>query len=161
MSTTIKMSGGDIYIERTGRPAIIDKINKASQDVAETFLNEFDIEDPPWYITGAEFWGLIGSLYPFNSNEVSHTIEVMVQDALDRLISAQEDDPYVDDEELIADIQAIWVEPVGQLSWSFYSKLVTDSDEEITSGATIDLGQQLPNSLGPDKNNIIGVGVPM
>ena len=155
------MGGGDILLNSTGRPEEVDGLDKVTQDVAETLINEYDSGDPPWYPTGAEFFRLLGRTYAYNSDEIANSIETMAYEAVERLVVTQEEDPYVDDAELIADVRSIRAFSVGDLSWAFYVYLVTDSDEQIKSGGEIDLSQQLPSSLSPDGDHITGIGTPL
>jgi len=161
MSKTLKMAGGDILMDSTGRPVEIVGLEKVTQDVAETLLNEYDSGDPPWYPTGAEFHRLVGSPSTYSAGDISTQIETMVYDAIERVIISQEEDPYVDDDEMIYDIVTLRAFPVGDLSWAFYVSLLTESEEQVKSEATLDLSQQLPQSLSPDGDHITGIGVPL
>ena len=147
MSTTLKMAAGDIVKTPAGRLQEVMGLEKSAQDIAEAYLNNYDPLDPPWHPTGSEFYLIDENVYAYNMIGIASMVERMAGEALERLISSQQDDAAVDDEELIAEVRSINVWQVGALSWAFYSVCVTDSEENIDTGFDIDLSQQLPAAI--------------
>lgn len=161
MSVTIKMAAGDMVKASSGRMVSVSGLEKGSQDIAETFLNNYDPADPPAHPTGSEFFTLVGSVASGGDIGVSTTIQQMADSALQRLMDAQQDDPTVDDEELIAEIVSINVWRFGDMSWAFYSMCLTDSEEEVETGFDIDLSHQLPAGIETVGLAVPGVGTPL
>ncbi|KKN52883.1 hypothetical protein LCGC14_0607890 [marine sediment metagenome] len=161
MSVTIKMAGGDFVKASTGRLVEASGLEKAAQDIAETYLTNYDPFDPPWHPTGSEFYLIDGNVFAYNKAGISTMVHQMADSSLRRLMDAQQDDPEVDDEEYIADITSINVWQIGDLSWAFYSVCQTDSDEEVETGFDIDLSQQLPAGIEASGNAVPGTGTPL
>ena len=129
-----------------GRFMIVTGIEKCAQDMAEALLNNWDPEGSQWYNGRALF--LIDS-DPSSLDAISaeERIRVAVENAIERLIDMQEDDNYVDLDEKIEDIRELWVRSLGNSSYGFFLRVVTESEENIPLGFSIELSQQLPSSL--------------
>ncbi len=161
MSITIKMGAGDLVKAPSGRFVEVSGLEKCAQDIAETYLNNYDPFDVPWYPTGSEFYLINANVYAYNEMGLSSMIQEMADSALARLMEAQQDDAYVDDEELIAEIRSIDVWQIGDLSWAFHSLCYTDSDEEVETGFDIDLSQQLSAGVETAGLAVPGEGTPL
>ena len=161
MSVTLKMAGGDLVVAATGRFVEVSKLEKSAQDIAETYLTNYDPFDPPWHATGSEFYLIDENVYAYNQVGISTMVHQMADSALSRLMDAQQDDPEVDDEEYISEILSIHVWKIGDLSWAFYSICQTDSNEEVETGFDIDLSQQLPASIDAAGTSVPGIGTPL
>lgn len=161
MSVTLKMAAGDLVKSPAGRMVDVSGLEKSNQDAAETLLTNHDPFDPPWHPTGSEFYLIKNDVYAYNALGISSMIEQMVDGALQRLIEAQQEDPYVDDEELIDEIRSISVWQIGDLSWAFYAMCVTDSDELVYAEFDIDLSQQLPATIEAAGDTVPGTGTPL
>ena len=161
MSITMKMAGGDFVKASTGRLVEVSGLEKSAQDIAETYLTNFDPFDPPWHPTGSEFYLIDDNVYAYNQMGIQSMIHQMADSSLRRLMDAQQDDPEVDDEEYIEEIVSIDVWQIGDLSWAFYSICQTDSDEEVETGFDIDLSQQLPASIEATGTEVPGTGTPL
>lgn len=161
MSITFKMAGGDLVKSSNGRLLDVRGLEKSAQDIAETYLTNFDPADPPWHPTGSEFYMIDENVYAYNQMGVSSMIRQMADSSLRRLMDVQQDDPEVDDEEYIEEILSINVWQIGDLSWAFYSICQTDSDEKVETGFDIDLSQQLPAGIDAVGSAVPGVGTPL
>ena len=156
------MAGGDMVVESSGRFVTATELQKADQDIKETFQNNFDPFDPPWYPTGSEFFKLDTEPLPTNDLAIESRIHNMAFDSLNRLIDAQQDDSSVDDAELIAEVESIDVWKIGDMSWAFYSKCVTDSDEFVETNFEYEFESDgLPAGVVPTGNHIVGEGTPL
>lgn len=158
MSVTLKMAAGDLVLTSAGRFQSISGLEKATQDVAETYLTNYDPDDPPWHSTGSEFFLIDENTYAYNTIGIRAIIERMAHDALERLMDAQQDDPEVDDEELIEEISFLNVWQIGALSWAFYSHCTTSSEEKVETGFDMDLSQQLPAAVKTAGLEVPGIG---
>lgn len=161
MSVTLKMAAGDILVDAAGQVGTVYGIEKCNQDIAETLLDNYDPFDPPWYTTGSEFYLIDQQIYAYSQIGIRTTIIDMASGAMERLKQAQEDDPYVDDEELISEIRTINVWQIGELSWAFYVLAITDSDDPVDLGFDIDLTQQLPVGVEAIGDIVPGIGTPL
>ncbi len=155
------MGGGDLVKASTGRLEEVSGLEKCSQDIAETYLINYDPMDPAWHETGSEFYRIASNVFAYNESGISSMIHQMADSALRRLMDAQQDDPMIDDAEFIEDIIGIHVWQIGDLSWAFYSICRTDSDEEVETGFDIDLSQQLPAAIEASGTSVPGVGTPL
>lgn len=161
MSKTLMMAAGDLVKQSTGRMAEVSGIHKSAQDIAETYLTNYDPLDPSWHPTGSEFYKVQENVYAYSDIGIEVTIRQMADGALQRLIEAQQNDAYVDDEELIVEIRYINVWKVGPLSWAFYSRCITDSDEQVDTSFDVDLSQQLPPGVETAGLVAPGTGTPL
>lgn len=161
MSVTLKMAAGDLVKQSSGRMQEVSGLEKGSQDIAETFLDNYDPADPPWHATGSEFFLIDENVFAYSDIGTETMIHQMAESSLERLIEAQQEDPEVDDDELIAEVKSINVWKIGDLSWAFYSVCVTDSDEDVETGFDIDLSQQLPAAIEAAGQEIPGIGTPL
>jgi len=154
MSITLRMVNGDISILPSGSAETVMGIEKCAQDIAESLLNTYDPLEPDYY-NGSEFWRLFEDPGHFDVIGIESTIETMAEEAIQRLMELQENDQFVDDDELIDYIEYIRVWKIGPMSWAFHAHVVTDSDERANVGFDIDLDQQLPPTIEP-----AGIGLP-
>jgi len=155
------MGAGDLVKAASGSLGEVDQLEKCAQDVAETYLTNYDPFDPPWHATGSEFYLIDNNVFAYNAMGIEAMVRDMADGALRRLMDAQLEDAYADDEERIVEIKSINVWKVGQLSWAFYSVLVTDSDENVETGFDIDLTQQLPAGIETAGALVPGIGTPL
>lgn len=158
MSFTIKMSGGDFEVLPSGRTVDINGLEKCAQDIAESLLNSFDPQNP-YYYNGSEFWRLDEPNEAYDMFGVESMIESMAADAVERLMEQQENDGYVDDEELIDTVEFIRVWRIGSMSYAFHLHCVTASQDPVRVGFDINLEQQLPDSIESTGGDIPGTGV--
>jgi hypothetical protein len=146
MSTTLKVHNGDLLLDTAGRFATCQGIEKCSQDIAETLLNNYDPQNPSHYI-GSEFYKLDRMTFSAGGLDAITMIETFARDAIKRLMEMQENDTEVDDDELIAKIEYLQVRRIGGLSYAFFLKCVTDSDLPAEIKFDISLQQQFPSSI--------------
>jgi hypothetical protein len=146
MSVTLKCDDGDLLASTGGRFLTVFGLEKCAQDIAESLLNSWDDADYVWW-NGSTLY-LIGP-DPVDTTvmTIEEMIRVAVEDAIERLIDMQEDDTYVDQDEQIADIRELWVRDLGDLSYGFYLRAITTSEDYIPLGFTISLQQQLPTGI--------------
>ena len=149
---------GDYVVDDAGRTLTVSGVDKCAQDVLETLTNEYDTLDPPWYQTGSEFHMINDPDYAYQSIEPNVMIKSMAQDAIDRLRSAQENDPYVDDEELIDHVVRMIVNQVGPLSYAFFAQIVTASEEQVKASFDLDYGSDLTDAVEMSGLNSPGEG---
>lgn len=160
MSVTMKMANGDLVLDSAGRVVVIDGLEKAAQDMAESYLNNYDPEDPPYH-NGCELYKLDDQTTTLDSFGIPSVIEAMIHDATVRLMDLQAQDPTITDEELIAEILFIRVWQVGLLSWAFYARCQTNSNEKANVSFTIDLLNQLPDGVAQLGDSFPGTGTPI
>lgn len=158
MSITLKMAAGDLVLTPAGRFQSISGLEKCAQDIGEAYLNNYAPADPPWHPTGSEFYEIDENTYAYNTIGIKAIIERMAYDALERLMEMQQEDPEVDDAELIDEITSVQVWQIGALSWAFHSVCVTDSYENVETGFDIDLSHQMPASIETAGLEVPGVG---
>ncbi len=161
MSVTLKMAAGDLVLMSNGQFQQASGLEKSNQDLAEALLNNYDPLDPPWYPTGSEFYVIDDNVYAYNQMGMETVIRSMAESAIERLMEAQADDPYVDDEELIVETKSVDVWAVGDLSFAFYAACVTDSDENVDVSFDIDLSHQLPSEIETSGGGTPGTGTPL
>lgn len=146
MSTTWKCDG-DLLLDGAGRLVECQGIEKSAQDILESFLNNRDPTAPDWY-NGSEFYRIDKLIASANGMGVDVTIEQFAREAIQRLMELQENDPYVDRDELIVEIQILRALAIGDLTWAFFAKCITESTEPATVGFDVNVSQQLPNLQG-------------
>lgn len=147
MSVTFKMDGGDFLLDGAGRLVECQGIEKSAQDILESLLNNRDPTAPDWY-NGSELYRIDKLVASANGMGVDVTIEQYCRDSIQRLMELQENDPYVDNDELIAEIQVLRALAIGNLTWAFFMKCITESQEPATVGFDVTAHQQLPNLQG-------------
>jgi hypothetical protein len=146
MSITWKCDG-DLLLDGAGRLVECQGIEKAAQDMLESFLNNRDPTAPDWY-NGSEFYRIDKLVAAASGMGVDVTIEQFARDAIQRLMELQENDPYVDSDELIAEIQILRALAMGNLTWAFFAKCITESLEPATVGFDVTTSQRTPNLQG-------------
>lgn len=152
------MMDGDLFMDRAGQSVTVEGIEKCAQDMAEALLNNYDPEDPPPY-NGSELYTIDGMVPEAPSDlGISSMIERMATDAIERLMDFQQNDPYVDDDELIDEIRDMRVWKIGELSWAFHAFCITESDEPAEVGFDISLDQQLPGTIIAEGFPVLGEG---
>lgn len=146
MSLSWKMTAGDLTLDGAGRLVEVQGIEKSVQDLLESLLNNYDPDDPDWF-NGSEFYKLDSLVVPLDDVGVDTLIEYYARSATQRLMELQENDPYVDEDELISEIQAIVAQPLGDLTWGFFMRCLTESLQPATVGFDVQPMQRLPSNL--------------
>lgn len=146
MSTTFKMDNGDMLMSASGRFVECSGIEKCAQDIAEVLLNNYDSENPGYFI-GSELYKLDSMTFSLGGIDAPMMIETFARDAIKRLMEAQENDPSVENQELIDDIRVLRAQKIGSMTYAFFLKCVTNYDMFVQTNFNISLGQQLPGSL--------------
>jgi hypothetical protein len=146
MSTTLKMDNGDLLLSASGRFVECSGVEKCAQDMAEVLLNNYDSENPGYFI-GSELYKLDGMTFSLGGIDANMMIETFVRDAIKRLMEAQENDPSVENAELIDEIRTLRAQKIGMMSHVFFLKCVTNSDMHVETTYSINLNQQLPGSV--------------
>jgi len=146
LSNTLKCDNGDLMVAPAGRFLIVTGIEKCAQDMAESLLNSWDPEEDQWY-NGSELFLIGGDPSSLDAISAEERIRSVVEDAIDRLIDLQEDDNYVDLDEKIEEVRELWVRSLGNSTYGFFLRAITESEENVPLGFSIQLSQQLPSSL--------------
>jgi hypothetical protein len=146
LSNTLKCDNGDLMVATAGRFLVVTGIEKCAQDMAESLLNNWDPNELMWY-NGSELFLIDADPSSLDAISAEERIRVAVEKAIDRLIDLQEDDNYVDPDEKIEEIRELWVRSLGKSSYGFFLRVVTESEENVPLGFSIELSQQLPSSL--------------
>jgi hypothetical protein len=158
MSITLKMMDGDLFFDRAGQAVTVEGLEKASQDMAESLINNYDSEDSPHY-NGSEFYKMIGEAAQEQGDlGISSRIERYATESIERLMDLQQVDPYVDDDELIEEIRTIYTEKEGPMSWMFIALCITSSEDVAPVGFVISLDQQLPGTITSEDFATLGDG---
>jgi hypothetical protein len=157
LSITWQVSNGDIVLDGAGRLVEVQGIEKCTQDLLEALLNQYDAQDPDWY-NGSELHRLDSMVVPLDSIGVDTLIEQYARTATQRLMEQQENDPYVDEDELIAEIQTLVAQPLGNLTWSFFERVLTDSQLPATVGFDLETNQQLPSNFQVSQPGVFNPG---
>lgn len=98
MGITLKKANGDLFIHpETGRPEAISGVAKVDQELADLYLSDFDVE---------RNWGSSLSLSQLGSGQTSieqarAVLFLRLQQANDRIISKQAQDPNMTSDEFI------------------------------------------------------------
>jgi len=146
MSITLKCDDGDLLVSTGGSFILVNGLQKCAQDVAESLLNNWDIEGPNPF-NGSELYLIAEDPTSLNIVSVEERVRSAVEDSIMRLQDLQEADDWAEEEEIINEIRSISVRRVGLMSYGFYLNLVTMSEDYIPQDFFINLGQQLPKSL--------------
>lgn len=146
MSYTLKCDDGDLMVDAAGRFFIVQGIEKCAQDVAESLLNNWDPEDITWF-NGSEIYLIDADPRALDAISAEERIRLAVEEAIERLIDLQDDDDYADVDEIISEIRELWVRKLGGVSYGFFVKVVTESEDFAPLGFSITLNQQLPSSI--------------
>ena len=157
MSVTLKMANGDLYVDAAGRYIAIEGIEKCAQDIAESLLNNRDPDFPEWF-NGSELYRLTNGEYlrTMSYMQPEELIHTYVEEAVDRLVELQDFDAYVDEDESIVEIALLDVRSIGNLTYAFFLVCLTDSQEPVRVGFTIDLKQQIPAAIRGDVPDAAG-----
>jgi hypothetical protein len=153
MSITLKCDDGDLMVSTGGTFIFINGLEKCAQDVAESLLNNWDVELAQYY-NGSELYLIDEDPTSLALISTEERIRVYVEDAVDRLMDLQASDDYADEDEVISEIRELIVERVGFLTYGFYLAVVTESEDYVPQEFFINLGQQLPNTF--DQDEILG-----
>jgi hypothetical protein len=129
-----------------GRFMVVHGIEKCAQDTAESLLNNWDPEAFVYY-NGSDLYLIDGDPQSLDAISAEERIRVSVESAVDRLMSMQDDDAFADEDEIIAEIRELWVRKIGKSSYGFFLRLITESEEDVPLGFSLELSQQLPSSL--------------
>lgn len=154
MSTTFKMHNGDLLLDATGTFATCAGIEKCSQDIAETLMNNFSPLDESYYI-GSELYKLDFMTFSAGGMDAIMTIETFARDAVKRLMAMQENDQEVETDELLVEIQFLRAQKIGSLSYGFFMRCLTESELPAEVGFDISLRQQLPNSIANSASSFV------
>lgn len=128
MSTTFYIQDGDIYLEEdSGKPYMIDGVDKCRQDMAQIYLTEYD---------NARNYGNelsdVASTPLATTGSVASMIRMKISEATDRLIAYQEIDPYVTTDEAISYIKEIKVFTLGNQTYLFYVRAYVKGSDELS-----------------------------
>lgn len=137
MSKTIKVSNGDWAIDSRGRPIYIDEREKCAQDVAHVMLSELT-DDATW---GSELHKVEQGVIVDTVNAHKSLVQNLVTEAVERLITKQELEEDIPEEEKIASFN-VTVErlPHQALSYAFFLSVLTEaSDDPIEQPFVIEL----------------------
>ena len=135
MSSTLKWSNGDIDISAvTGQPTVITGVEKCAQDVAEVMMldrkqtNASSAAFPRAYgnklasiETPVFFSGLIGK--PLVSRKI--------QEAIQTLIDAQNNDPNITPDEHIINISRLLVESLNVTDYIYFVEVTVESGSPV------------------------------
>lgn len=149
MSITIKVDNGDMVADSRGVYATVRGVEKCAQDIAESLLNNWDSDIPPPY-NGSDLYLIDRNPVDSTDAGVETLVYKMVDDAIDRLMDLQDVDDYVDVDEVIDRIDLLTVKKVGPMSWYFYLRVITESEEFVPYDYQIQLSQQLPDSVAAE-----------
>ena len=150
MSYTIKCDDGDLIMDSAGRYVVVYGQEKVAQDIAESLLNNYDPEFPTYY-NGSELYRVDATPMLIATIGAEDFIRSAVESAIERLQDLQDEDDYVDEEEKIDHIAQLTVDKVGPMSYTFYLRVVTESEDDIPLPSyTVSLSQQLPAALSKD-----------
>lgn len=137
MSTTLKISNGDIDIDQvTGAASVINGVDKCSQDVAEVLM--IDRIQPKTSRSAAAFKRSYGNELAslqaptFFSGVVGKPLVAQkIQEAIQSLIELQDADPNIDDAEHIDHIGRLLVEQLDVTDYIYFLEVV------VRSGGTV------------------------
>lgn len=148
MSVTLMLEYGDWVLRPDGVFDIVTGYRKGVQDIAESLQNNYDPEDPSWF-NGS-------TLYEIDKNPMivaeqglgaEVLIRTSVEDSILRLMDLQNEDNYVEDDELITEIRNLMVRRIGASSFFFQLVCINNSDQEITERFKLKLLPRLPSGL--------------
>ena len=137
MTTTFKMSDGDLFFDINGRLEYVEGFEKVSQDMAEVLLTNFDVDRN----YGTELV-LVDSSPVFNISQSQVTL--YVTDAIERLRNLQRTSSYTTLQEEIASIESIEVFKNDQTEILFGVAVRTSSGPSINTAINM---AQKPVSL--------------
>jgi len=146
MSYTLKCDDGDLVQNAAGQYTSVAGLEKVSQDVAESLLNNYDPDNTTYY-NGSELYKVGDQTTILSTIGVEEWVHSIVMESMDRLQDLQDDDNYVDEAESIESIQELTVNKIGYFSWKFMLRILTESEDNIPMDFTISLSQQLPDYL--------------
>lgn len=147
MSYTIKCDDGDLIMDAAGRYVVVYGLEKVAQDIAESLLNNYDPEFTTYY-NGSQLYMADANPMLVSTIGAEEFIRSAVEDAISRLQDLQDEDDYIDDTEKIDHISQLTVDQVGPMSYTFYLRVITASEDDLPLDPfTISLAQQLPDSL--------------
>lgn len=128
MSRTFLMDTdiGDIYLNSSGKSLIIDGVHKLKQDITESLLTVYDSNRN--YGNKAQ----IGTIASDNNYLNEYSIEIDINDAIERLKAYQQKDIYLTEEEEIASIDSIQVESINRTKYVFFLELTNQSGTAIS-----------------------------
>ncbi len=154
MSTTLRIQDGDLVLLPQGVFDTVTDEAKLRQDIAETTLNNLDPQNPSWF-TGS-------LLYTVEANPqniiksgigVEQYIQVIIDEALQRLIDLQEEDEYITDKERISEVEQIIVQKIGNSAYIFYAIVRNDSDEQVAEDIVLRVPGSLPPGMAENLSN--------
>ena len=119
MSWTIRVENGDWVEDSNGRAQTVTGMKKLSQDCGQSILDEYD--------ANRNYGSLINPRYMANKTEDDVFLEI--HNALNRLISNQEENTNVTDSEKLSTIEEVAVERLAENI--FYYFRVKNATEDI------------------------------
>lgn len=135
MSETFRISDGDLWVDPvTGRLALIDGIEKCSQDIAEAIM----VDSQQSNRSGVAFSRPLGSELArvgterpllFGGVIGKPMVAKKVQEALVRLQTMQGRDPNITPEERIASISRLVVEALNVTDYIFFVECMVESGD--------------------------------
>jgi len=97
MGITLKKADGDLFLDpETGRPLVISGPSKVDQELADLYLSDLDTD---------RSWGSSLSLDKLNSTSLEQARAVLfvrLQQANDRILAKQSQDPTIEEDERIS-----------------------------------------------------------
>lgn len=126
MSTTLKITNGDLDFNDYGQAEVVYGANKAGQDLGEVFTSDLD-KDRGW---GCGLTPGVAPIQPelYIRNEVAS--------AVGRLQNMQNADRQLDPDERIVGIESLSVKSVGAGSWGWYAAMSLGNGETVRLGGT-------------------------
>ena len=136
MSTTLQISNGDLFIDRsTGTTQSISGTSKLAQDIAEALLVNFDLE--------RNFGNTmnVDGIQPSIIGQVSEVdVRERIESAIDRLKNKQAEDDQLDPTEELVNIERLDIELLnGNTEVRFLLEVSTAKRERVNVGDTLTL----------------------
>ncbi len=156
MSTTLKISNGDLFIDESfGAPTTLSGVEKLSQDIAESLLINFDPERRfgNTLNSSSSRQSIIGQISKIDARE-------RIEAAIDRLRRLQSEDDQIEDDEQIVEIVSIDIDVLENgTEIRFLLVVATVSKKEVSASGTIPLqAVKLDHVTPPDIFNINAQG---
>jgi hypothetical protein len=155
MSTTLKVSNGDLFIDSVlGQPQLIAGVEKCSQDIACVLMTEYiqstrHADSMPRAFgselatlnTPVQYSGLIGR----------PMVQRKIQEAIQRLEDLQNKDPYITDDEKIKGITKLNVQQLSDGDFVYWLECEVQSGNttpSVTNLTPVSLDHQFPLTSG-------------
>lgn len=148
MSVTLKLEYGNFVLLENGVYSTVTDEAKLAQDTAESLQNNRDSEEPDWY-NGSGLFEIEKN--PLVTHEIGVGPEVFIYSEVDeailRLMSLQDDDPYCTPRERIQEIYSLNVEKLGNSSYLFILILKNEAGEPVETPFVIKLLNEIPPGI--------------